>query len=55
VFENTNVGAILEATDATTFTIINDNGDGFFTISNAGQIQVAQVGLASLLTLSVIN
>ncbi len=42
---NTNVGAILEATDATTFTIINDNGDGFFTISNAGQIQVAKVGL----------
>ncbi len=42
---NTNVGAILEATDATTFTIIDDNGDGFFTISNAGQIQVAKVGL----------
>ncbi|CAC9619320.1 hypothetical protein [uncultured Gammaproteobacteria bacterium] len=42
---NTNVGAILEATDATTFAIIDDNGDGFFTISNAGQIQVAKVGL----------
>jgi 2C-methyl-D-erythritol 2,4-cyclodiphosphate synthase len=42
---NTNVGAILEATDVTTFAIIDDNGDGFFTISNAGQIQVAKVGL----------
>jgi PhoPQ-activated pathogenicity-related protein len=42
---NTNVGAILEATDATTFAIINDNGDGFFKINNTGQIQVAKVGL----------
>jgi hypothetical protein len=36
---------VLEATDVTTFAIIDDNGDGFFTISNAGQIQVAKVGL----------